>query len=180
MTLGSNTPRCAWCASTMLNQSIFVLQNKFHTYSLMFSQFHWFYAKTVSVYRDKIFIYFERILVEYERNNYSLSLQGRTYTNWSTFWFHFVFSSIFFFVSFLVCVYTNLLIFFGLCVCMMKEKNTSKKALIVLFVAALNYNFAGKNNRQTILQKKNLISSSILLSINSLGKITKGSVKWNE
>lgn len=63
---------------------------------------------------------------------------------------------------------------------MMKEKNTSKKALIVLFVAALNYNFAGKNNRQTILQKKNLISSSILLSINSLGKITKGSVKWNE
>lgn len=121
MTLGSNTPRCAWCASTMLNQSIFVLQNKFHTYSLMFSQFHWFYAKTVSVYRDKIFIYFERILVEYERNNYSLSLQGRTYTHWSTFWFHFVFSSIFFFVSFLVCVYTNLLIFFWF-VCLYDER----------------------------------------------------------
>lgn len=106
----------------------FFLQNKFHTYSLMFSQFHWFYAKTVSVYRDKIFIYFERILVEYERNNYSLSLQGRTYTNWSTFWFHFVFSSIFFFVSFLVCVYTNLLIFFWfVCLYHERKKHFKKK-----------------------------------------------------
>lgn len=70
---------------------------------------------------------------------------------------------------------TSIFLNFFWFVCLYDErKKHFKKVLIVSFVAALNYNFAGKNNRKIIFQKKNLISSSVLLSINFPGQITGG------